>query len=211
MNKIVTSILGLLAVASLFTNTAKADTGSKREILKITREIEDSLLDSTASEGNLSAARAQLLSALKLIKQSGNGGGPISEECINYAYSKYSQTLNSADAMDRASAACRASDSMEAMKFLFDKYSQTKGSADAMDLSAKGSAAPMSGKLEILSYAYGKYSQTLGSADSATKAASGTRKVAIGSLTCIQSAYSKYSQTRGSNDSMDSSFAACAF
>lgn len=199
----------LLVIFSLMPFAAWADAAStKREINGLARDIQDALIGTTAGESQLLKAKAQLQSALNLLQQSG-GGGAVSDDCLNFAYSKYNQALSSAEALNKAGQACRLMDSLEVMQFLYGKFYQGLTTVDAMDEAAESSRAPMAGKMDIVQFSYQKYNQALTSVEAARKAGDGARQVSANSSSCVRNAFSKYNQSLPTAEAMDAAFALC--
>ncbi|WP_413288820.1 hypothetical protein [Bdellovibrio sp. HCB337] len=199
-----------LAMATLFSTQAFANPTTKRDIYNLAREIQDALVDTTASDSNLISAKEQLEKALDLIQRSGNGGSPVSDACVKFAYEKYYKMLNTSDSMTKAGQACRKTDSLEVMEYLYEKMYQTLNSVDAMDRAAEASQAPIAGKLEIVKFAYDMYYKQLNAADSAKRAADGARRVDRNAKSCLDTAYNNYYRSQNSADAMDSAFNFCA-
>lgn len=202
--------LSVFAILPVFASLAKADAAStKRDIYNLAYEVQNALVDTRASDANLTAAKTQLQNALNLLRSSG-GGNPVSDECIKFAYDQYFRSLNSADSMDKAGKACRMNDDLEVMKYLYAQFFRSMNSVQAMDNAAEYSKAPVAGKLSIVKYAFDQYFRSLNAADSAKKAGEGARKVNVGSEGCLKTAYDNYFRSKNSVDSMDAAFAFCA-
>lgn len=199
-----------LAISPLLSTSALAASGVKRDILNLTRQIEDALLNSSASDSSLENAKEQLESALQLIQESSQGGTYPQSDCMKFAYEKYYMTLSSSAAMDKASQACRGNDSVEVMQFLYEKFYIVTSSNAAMDKAADLSKDSVSGKLPIIRFAFDKYYQVKAADASATKAARGAQNVSSGALSCVQMSYDNYYRTQSSDQAMDSAFKACA-
>lgn len=210
MTQLLLAAMTFLSITTVFASSAKAEVSTRRDIQRLARTIDESLLDSTSSESVLIEAREKMESALRLIRQGGgSNNGSSSNDCIQFAYDKYFQSLSSAAAMDKAVLTCRQVESLDILKFLYDKYFQSQSSTAAMDSAMKGSAGLTNGKLGILSFAYDKYFQSQSSTAAANNAILATRNARRDSLQCIQLAYEKYFQSKSNTAALDSAFAAC--
>ena len=96
----------MLSLVMMGLATQAIASGPKSEILRLTRAIENAILDSQASDSAIADAQQDLEHALGLISTEGSSGS-ASKECIDYAYAKYYASMgNSAATMDSEANAC---------------------------------------------------------------------------------------------------------
>lgn len=208
INKFVLVVLGL----ALFHTSAQASPAVVRDIVNLSRSVENAANVSGIPEENLVAARDKLKEVLDLLSGTdpGNPGNPGTPDCVDFAYNKYYETFPSQQATDKAVAACKIIADMNVVQYLFDKHYAELTAGAAMDKAASQSGQAVRGKIQIITFAFDAYFQDLTSSASATKAATNAARVSTKALSCLQSLYNKYFESLTAAASMDKAFDGCA-
>jgi hypothetical protein len=207
MHRIFLLSLGFLAATAL-TKKAQAN-ATPSEIRSILRNIDQELNYTHASPADLDDVKARLNEAYQIVLGASNTNPSPNPLCLNWAYSSYSQSLNSSEAMTRASQACRTIGDLDTAKFLYSKHSLTLNSASAMDLASQQATYALGRRITILEYAYDKYDQTLNSSAAATRAAQQSAGARVDALSCLSFSYDQHSQSLNSATAMDAAFVDC--
>lgn len=152
-----------------------------------------------------------LLERAVRIMRDGGGSDDVYQECVDYAFEAYNQSMSSARALDRAQSECRGVVDMDILKFIFEAKSRGFTSAQAMDRATSLAIRGVEGKLKLLEFAYDKFNRGLTSAQAASRAASGIVDVFLsrGTLSCFERNYDIYSRTYSSVQAMDRTLDSC--
>lgn len=206
-------LTSMIIVSAFFQSVALADQSTVRDIVNLSRSIENAAGVSGISDANLSQAKKKLQDVLQLLTtghEPTEPGLPMPDGCFDFAYAKYFETFSSEGATDKAIAACKIITDMNVLRFAFQKNYETLSAAGAMDKSARQAGPNMQNKIELVTFAFNIYYQMLSSAAAIELAATNSAKVSTQSLTCVQSLYDKYQQTLSPKGALDKAFAGCS-
>ena len=180
----------------------------KREIYRLSTDIQYELNRTLADDSSLQGAIDHLHSALDLLRQSGGGGDH--QACVDFVYSKYLINLSENTAMDKAVGVCRTLRDLAGAQLLYEKHFVNLSATAAMDLAAREATNfDLIQKLDSLDFAYKQYFQSLSSTSAASRAASNVGRLRRGQLSCLMISYERRSVTLGPVNAMDKSFEDC--
>lgn len=205
----------LVLTSLLVAQTIFAAEGNVSTVVKLANTVKSVALTSEASQENIDAVEVKLRDAIELLTSespstgnSGNSGEFVA--CYEFAYQKYYINLNSSNAADKATAACKAGLDLEVAKFLYEKYYINLNAVNSMDKAAAGSGKQQRGKLDLIKFMYEKHYINLNSSISADKAVEGAAKLNRDSLVCVQKLYATYYVSHNATNSVNSAVAGCS-
>lgn len=183
-----------------------------RDIVRLSRAIENAAPVSGIPEENLLEVREKLSEALDLLQA---GDGEPNEPtlplpgCVDFAYEKYSMNLSSPVATDKAIAACKKIVDLNVAKYVFEKHNINLNATVSMDKAAEQSNQTVRGKFQVISIAYDAYVLNLSSTVAISRSLTNAATVSKQSAACLKSLYDKYAVNLSPTVAMDKAFEGC--
>lgn len=200
------AVAGVLVTAA-WTLPARA---GGRDTGELIQALEAQLAETPPDAATDAAIRDRLEEALRLAKSGGarpRGDG----RCVDFAAGIYEKVYQAQDALEKATALCRAGLDADLLQQGTDVYAKVYQRTDALEKAAKIAARDdLRGKSDLVSIAYEPYAKVYQGTDAFEKAAAFAAGLPRGSGGCVSRAYQTYSKSMTGVDALTAAGSLCS-